>query len=75
MRCKNSPYFKNSEVEDDHDDAWDVEGSDGRPNDEVWIVESADKVVLATVVRRRRLPRRSRVQWLGRRIFCLLNVI
>jgi hypothetical protein len=36
-------YLKYPEVEDDHDAAGDVEGADGRVDDEVWIVEGADE--------------------------------
>ncbi len=36
-------YLKYPEVEYDHDAAGDVEGADGRVDDEVWIVEGADE--------------------------------
>ncbi len=36
-------YLKYPEVEYNHDAAGDVEGTDGRVDDEVWIVEGADE--------------------------------
>ncbi len=36
-------YLKYPEVEYDHDAAGNVEGANGRVDDEVWIIEGADE--------------------------------